>query len=240
MLPARRYRPRHAASRTLGGPALPAGLLLTAAGAAFLGLPPSAASTGPVAPQAVTLTVSGLAAGPAADPLAAEQVERRAAERQARADAARALAAARAEAAERDRARASRAQRSPEAVRPVARGPLTSPFGHRWGRLHAGLDFGVPVGTPVVAVADGVVTKVRYDPAGYGRYVVVRHADGMSSLYAHLSSVRVERGVVLAGDVLGRSGNTGHSTGPHLHFELRTAKGPFDARPWLRERGVKA
>ena len=81
---------------------------------------------------------------------------------------------------------------------------------------------------------------MRYDPAGYGHHVVVRHADGLVSLYGHLSAVRVERGVVQAGDVLGRSGNTGHSTGPHLHFELRTAKGPFDARPWLRARGVKA
>ena len=220
---------------------MPAGLLLSAAGAAFIGLSSSAPPSGatPAAPQ--TIAVAGPAPAPPADALTRQQVERHAAERQAQVDgaAARAVAAARAQAAERDRARASRSERRPEAVRPVARGPLTSPFGHRWGRLHAGLDFGVPVGTPVVAVADGVVTQVRYDAAGYGHYVVVRHADGTSSLYAHLSRAGVRPGPVQAGDVLGRSGNTGHSTGPHLHFELRTEKGPFDALPWLRQHGVE-
>ena len=90
-----------------------------------------------------------------------------------------------------------------------------------------------------MAVADGVVTSSKYDGDGYGYYVTVEHADGMTSLYAHLSRTTVESGRVQAGDVLGRSGNTGSSTGPHLHFEMRRGDAPFDARPWLRERGIR-
>ena len=124
------------------------------------------------------------------------------------------------------------------AVRPVA-GPVTSEFGPRWGRLHAGLDLGVPVGTPVRAVEDGGVRAMEYDPRGYGHAVAVLHADGSTTMYAHLSKVLLGEGQVRAGDVLGRSGNTGHSTGPHLHFEVRTKGGPVDPRPWLVARGLR-
>ncbi len=123
-------------------------------------------------------------------------------------------------------------------ARPVD-GPLTSPFGRRWGRLHAGLDFGVAVGTPVRAVTTAVVQSVAYDAGGYGNEVTLAHADGTLSRYAHLSKVLVVPGAgVAAGDVLALSGNTGHSTGPHLHFELRSPSGPFDPWPWLVGHGL--
>jgi murein DD-endopeptidase MepM/ murein hydrolase activator NlpD len=104
--------------------------------------------------------------------------------------------------------------------------------------LHAGLDFGIPVGTPVRSVADGVVVEVLRERGGYGVSVRVQHPDGTLSLYAHLSEVLADLGPVRAGDVIALSGNSGSSTGPHLHFELRGPQGPFDARPWLAARGV--
>jgi murein DD-endopeptidase MepM/ murein hydrolase activator NlpD len=94
-------------------------------------------------------------------------------------------------------------------------------------RGHNGVDFSCVVGTPVKAVADGVVAWVDDDPAGYGLYIRVWHkALGVHSFYAHLSKQQVKKGdTVTQGQVLGLSGNTGNSTGPHLHYELR----PCDA-----------
>ena len=126
---------------------------------------------------------------------------------------------------------------APAYVRPVD-GPETSPFGMRWGRLHAGIDFGVPVGTPVRAVADGVVTAMPYDAGGYGNHLQLLLADGTVVVLGHLSEELVTAGPVTAGQVIALSGNTGHSTGPHLHVELRGPAGPFDPRPWLEARGV--
>ncbi len=86
---------------------------------------------------------------------------------------------------------------------------------------HNGLDFAIPEGTPVMAAADGIVDRAMFDPGGYGNYVRVYHG-GYSTLYGHLSRASVTIGnKVKAGDVIGYSGNTGNSTGPHLHFELR-------------------
>ena len=126
---------------------------------------------------------------------------------------------------------------APTFVRPVD-GPETSPFGMRWGRLHAGLDFGVPVGTPVKAVTDAVVLSVAWDPRGYGNYITLQLPDGTLVIYGHLSQVLIPAGPVAAGQVVALSGDTGHSTGPHLHFELRGPTGPFDPRPWLEARGI--
>lgn len=87
---------------------------------------------------------------------------------------------------------------------------------------HEGVDIAAPSGTPVVAVADGVVVRVGDAGDGYGTMVVVDHAGGLGSVYAHLSQAAVSPGaVVAAGSVIGRVGSTGRSTGPHLHFELR-------------------
>ncbi len=104
------------------------------------------------------------------------------------------------------------------------RGPVHSPFGNRWGRMHNGIDIAV-LGTDAVhAALPGVVTAVGYLPqhAGYGNVVRIRHADGVVTLYAHLASAGVRRGErVAAGELIGRAGCSGSCTGPHLHFEVR-------------------
>jgi len=112
-------------------------------------------------------------------------------------------------------------------VRPVDGGRVSSEFGPRWGRMHKGVDIAVPTGTPVKSYADGVVSRMANDPDGYGKWMEVKHQDGTSSRYAHLSeygNVKVGQNVG-AGSVIGKSGNSGHSTGPHLHFEVRDSKG---------------
>ncbi len=93
---------------------------------------------------------------------------------------------------------------------------------------HTGLDFAAPMGTPIVAVDDGKV--VASGPAGaYGNMIEVAHGDGTRSLYAHLSSIEVRRGQTVArGEHIGDLGNTGNSTGPHLHFEISKNRTPVD------------
>jgi murein DD-endopeptidase MepM/ murein hydrolase activator NlpD len=125
----------------------------------------------------------------------------------------------------------------PAAARP-SDGLLTSSFGPRWGRLHAGLDFATGIGAPVRAAADGTVAATGIE-GGYGLTVRVHHADGAETLYAHLSSIEVWPGQPVAvGQDIAREGNTGRSTGPHLHFEVRYPHGPVDPAVWLMERGV--
>jgi murein DD-endopeptidase MepM/ murein hydrolase activator NlpD len=100
-------------------------------------------------------------------------------------------------------------------------GPITSPFGWRWGRMHEGIDISVPEGTPIRAAKAGSVILAAYT-GGYGNYTCVDHGGGLSSCYAHQSSFAVSPGDQVAqGAVIGYSGNTGSSTGPHLHFEIR-------------------
>jgi murein DD-endopeptidase MepM/ murein hydrolase activator NlpD len=125
----------------------------------------------------------------------------------------------------------------PQFARPGV-GPLTSRFGSRWGRLHAGIDLASGTGAPVSAAAEGTVLSAATE-GGYGQVVRVQHADDTVTVYAHLSALLVRPGQrVPAGTVLGREGSTGHSTGPHLHFEVRIAGVPVDPLPWLRARGV--
>jgi murein DD-endopeptidase MepM/ murein hydrolase activator NlpD len=103
-------------------------------------------------------------------------------------------------------------------------GTLTSGFGYRWGRMHEGIDISVPEGTPIRAAADGTVILMQseYESGGYGNYTCIDHGGGLSTCYAHQSSFATSVGAqVSQGDVIGLSGNTGHSTGPHLHFEVR-------------------
>ncbi|MBR2576933.1 MAG: peptidoglycan DD-metalloendopeptidase family protein [Firmicutes bacterium] len=107
-----------------------------------------------------------------------------------------------------------------EFMNPV-NGVLTSKMGWRWGRIHKGIDIGAPMGEPVYASKGGVVTAAGYNEGGYGNMVEIDHGDGTWTLYAHLSAIDTEAGrEVLAGELIGRVGSTGRSTGPHLHFEI--------------------
>ncbi|MDP9220948.1 MAG: M23 family metallopeptidase [Actinomycetota bacterium] len=125
-------------------------------------------------------------------------------------------------------------------VLPVVRYVKTSGFGMRWGKLHAGEDFAAPVGTPVHAISSGVIVFAA-EASGYGNKVEIRHWDGTCSWYGHLSEIDVKVGEkVDPGELIGRVGSTGHSTGPHLHLEIHPhGNGPVDPLPWLRARGLK-
>lgn len=99
---------------------------------------------------------------------------------------------------------------------------ITSKYGYRWRKMHNGLDIKVYVGDTIRAAFDGKVRIVKYERSGYGRYVVIRHYNGLETVYGHLSKQLVDEDeVVKAGDVIGLGGNTGRSTGSHLHFETR-------------------
>ncbi len=110
---------------------------------------------------------------------------------------------------------------------PVRNYEINSPFGLRRlpgeaARNHAGIDIAAPQGTGVYVSAEGSVLRTGYEPAGYGRFVEIRHPNGMTTLYGHLSRLDVASGdVVEAGARIGLVGSTGRSTGPHLHFEVR-------------------
>ncbi len=98
----------------------------------------------------------------------------------------------------------------------------TSNFGPRWGRSHKGLDIKVYTGDTIRAAFSGKVRIVKYEARGYGKYIVIRHYNGLETIYGHLSKQLVkENQEVKAGDVIGLGGNTGRSTGSHLHFETR-------------------
>ena len=99
---------------------------------------------------------------------------------------------------------------------------ITSNFGSRWGRQHKGLDIKVYIGDTIRAAFSGKVRIVRYEAGGYGKYIVIRHNNGLETIYGHLSKQIVnENQVVRAGEPIGLGGNTGRSTGSHLHFETR-------------------
>jgi murein DD-endopeptidase MepM/ murein hydrolase activator NlpD len=112
-------------------------------------------------------------------------------------------------------------------------GPVTSPFGYRWGRLHAGIDIGVPYGTPIHAAAAGTVVLAAWT-GGYGNYTCIDHGGGLATCYAHQSSYAVSTGAqVSQGQVIGYVGSTGHSFGAHLHFEVRINGNPVDPLGYL-------
>ena len=99
---------------------------------------------------------------------------------------------------------------------------ITSQFGPRWGRQHKGLDIKVYIGDTIRAAFSGKIRVVRYEAKGYGNYVVIRHNNGLETIYGHLSKHLVrENQTVRAGEPIGLGGNTGRSTGSHLHFETR-------------------
>ncbi len=114
-------------------------------------------------------------------------------------------------------------------------GPVVSPFGPRWGRLHAGIDIAVPSGTPIRAVKDGNIVLVQSEASsgGYGNYTCIDHGGGLSSCYAHQSVQQITSGSVSQGDVIGLVGCTGSCYGDHLHFEIRINGVPTDPLGYL-------
>jgi murein DD-endopeptidase MepM/ murein hydrolase activator NlpD len=112
-------------------------------------------------------------------------------------------------------------------------GPITSPFGMRWGTLHPGIDIGVPTGTPIHAAASGTVAWCGW-MSGYGNLVMIDHHNGLATLYGHQTQVAVGCGQEVAqGQVIGYSGCTGFCTGPHVHFEVRLNGTPVDPLGYL-------
>ncbi|MGH2828825.1 MAG: MCE family protein [Actinomycetota bacterium] len=112
-------------------------------------------------------------------------------------------------------------------------GPITSPYGPRWGRMHTGIDIDGATGEPIIASAAGTVTMATYF-SGYGNAVMIDHGGGVSTLYGHLSALDVREGDVVAqGEVIGSVGCTGNCTGDHLHFEIRVGGTPVDPLPYL-------
>lgn len=107
-------------------------------------------------------------------------------------------------------------------------GSITSRFGSRWGRQHQGVDIGGNIGDPVKASDGGTVTYAGWN-GGYGNFIKIKHDNGYETYYGHLNSINVSVGQKVAqGEVIGKLGNTGRSTGPHLHFEIRKNGVPYD------------
>ncbi|MEV4346076.1 M23 family metallopeptidase [Actinoplanes sp. NPDC049596] len=125
-------------------------------------------------------------------------------------------------------------------VNPNPAGRVTSCYGQRWGRLHAGVDIAGPNGSPILAAGAGVVVRAG-EAAGYGNAVLIDHGNGYLTHYGHMSAIAVRDGEhVAVGQRIGDEGSTGHSTGPHLHFEVHAGhyKNPVEPTRWLHEHGV--
>ena len=119
-----------------------------------------------------------------------------------------------------------------------AKGVLTSGYGARWGRMHRGIDIANSTGTPIISSAEGVVEKAGWNSGGYGKLVEVRHPDGSLTRYAHNSKILVQVGQpVIQGATIALMGTTGHSTGPHTHFEIHpSGKGAVNPIALLPQR----
>ncbi|CAL9526615.1 M23 family metallopeptidase [Streptomyces sp. NPDC057838] len=213
------------------------------------GLGVSVALGAGVASAADTTAASGAAS--------AVQAQAAAQAKAAKAEALKAEKAAAAKKAAAEKAAAKKAavqkaakKAKPSWVDPVKKYKLSASFaqnGGMWQSTHSGQDYAVPSGTQVVAAHGGTVVKAGPNGAGdgpaYGNAVVIRHGNGTFSQYAHLSKVKVRIGqVVKTGQEIARSGNTGNSSGPHLHFEIRTTPNygsAVDPVKFLRAKGVK-
>jgi murein DD-endopeptidase MepM/ murein hydrolase activator NlpD len=125
-------------------------------------------------------------------------------------------------------------------VLPIRGAVFTSGYGWRWGRMHEGNDFATPVGTPLASMSTGTVIFAGFQ-GGYGNKVEIEYWDGTVSVYGHLSTISANVGDRVApGEVIGLSGNTGHSTGPHLHLEIHPQGGnAIDPEPWLQRKGLQ-
>ncbi|WP_341365806.1 M23 family metallopeptidase [Yoonia sp. BS5-3] len=126
------------------------------------------------------------------------------------------------------------AEKAPFSIPVKSNFRYTSGFGPRWGRMHNGTDFAGPIGTPIYATADGVVTHAGWS-SGYGRLIKIQHDFGIETRYAHLNSMDVQVGQrVSRGERIGAMGNSGRSTGPHLHYEVRVGGTPVNPMIYIR------
>ncbi len=228
--------PKRASRRTVALPAI----RLTAAVGAFGGLAVSPSAADSVLPRVTAAeALAPVELRSAANLHLAKALEQA---RQA------AVAAAAKPSPPRAPARASRSRSAPTPVPTAAKatadyarpglGRRTSAFGRRWGRLHAGIDLAAGTGSPIRAAAAGKVLSARVE-SGYGKCVRILHPDGTVTVYAHMSKLLVSSGErVAAGEQIGKEGNTGRSTGPHLHFEVRINGTPVNPSRWLATRGV--
>ncbi|MGA5193305.1 M23 family metallopeptidase [Streptomyces exfoliatus] len=168
---------------------------------------------------------------------------------QVKAAAAKASAVKQAAVVKQAAAKSVAAKKAPSWVKPVTSYTLTASYnqgGAMWSHKHSGQDFAVPVGTPVKAAGAGTVVKAGPNGGGdgpaYGNAIVVKHTNGTYSQYAHLSKIKVHVGQkVGAGHQIALSGNTGNSSGPHLHFEIRTTPNygsSVNPAAFLRSHGV--
>ncbi len=122
----------------------------------------------------------------------------------------------------------------PTYIKPLYGGRFSSGYGRRWGRMHKGVDFACPTGTTVFASSAGTVVAAGYNSGGYGNQVVISHPDGRMTRYAHNSKILVRVGQhVEQGEKIALSGNTGRSTGPHVHFELYVNGSPADPMKYI-------
>ena len=208
--------------------------MVTGAGSAF-----AAEGKAVAAPVAVTASAAVAAQADAQAHVAA----------QVKAAAAKATAAKKVAAVKKVTVKPVAAKKAPAWVKPVSAYTLSASYnqgGAMWAHKHSGQDFAVPVGTPVKAAGAGTVVKAGPNGGGdgpaYGNAIVVKHANGTYSQYAHLSKIKVNVGQkVAAGQQIALSGNTGNSSGPHLHFEIRTTPNYGSAvnpAAFLRSHGV--
>ncbi|ALC21697.1 M23 family metallopeptidase [Streptomyces pristinaespiralis] len=186
--------------------------------------------------------VASADAGKAAQPAVVDAAAAVAAQADAQATAAKAKAA-------KKTAKKKPAKKAPAWVKPVTKYTLTASFaqgGAMWSAKHSGQDFAVPIGTQVKAAGAGVVVKAGPNGGGdgpaYGNAIVIKHNNGKYSQYAHLSKINVNVGAkVKTGQNIAKSGNTGNSSGPHLHFEIRTTPNygsALNPMAFLRSAGV--
>lgn len=186
--------------------------------------------------------VASADAGKAAQPAVVDAAAAVAAQAEAQATAAKAKAA-------KKTAKKKPAKKAPAWVKPVTKYTLTASFaqgGAMWSAKHSGQDFAVPIGTQVKAAGAGVVVKAGPNGGGdgpaYGNAIVIKHNNGKYSQYAHLSKINVNVGAkVKTGQNIAKSGNTGNSSGPHLHFEIRTTPNygsALNPMAFLRSAGV--
>ena len=241
-MPPRRSRGRHRRPKNTGGPAYVTAATLAAFAVSGMNVPGAIGD----ARQASSSTPAAAAAddqGPTASiaavqlrtTLAQQQEERASRLRSAQAEAVRAARKAAKE------ARIAAEKARPKWVLPVSGFRLTAGFGEYglWSSSHTGQDFACAYGTPIHAVGDGRIIFAAYDGA-YGNKIAIEHEDGTVTWYAHMDSFVRTSGTVQAGDVIGRVGMTGNTTGAHLHLEVRPHDGgPVPPLTWLRAHGVK-